>query len=325
MELLDALINRFIIARTADGRAPQTIHDYRRVLEPFTQWCSDDLHITSLDGLTARPSSPRSELAEVGVTRETIREYAAYLRTKGWKDGTVAIHIRNLRTFLKWVHEEGYTRENLAAAIKAPRQVTRIEIPITPEEIQLLLDTCSTDGFYDQRDRTLILLMSDTGLRTGEIINLKIGDWRSESDNSGSYLLVFAPKTSTTRYAILGHSATDAMLNYLNGRGKLSSDDMLFCSEDGAPLKKRAIGSLLMRRGARAGLERCRVHPHIFRKAFVTGALDNGMDTERVRVLAGWTTMAMFKTYTDSTLSKLRAAHQRAGPVDRMNLRVNGK
>lgn len=57
-------------------------------------------------------------------------------------------------------------------------------------------------------------------------------------------------------------------------------------------MKPRAVGSLLVRRSVEAGLERCRTHPHIFRKAFVTGALDNGMDAERVRTLAGWTTMA---------------------------------
>lgn len=119
----------------------------------------------------------------------------------------------------------------------------------------------------------------------------------------------------------LGRSATAAVRAYLLARAGLGGD-RLFCSESGGSLKVRAIGSMLARRGQRVGLERCRVHPHIFRKAFVTAFLDNGGDSERLRVLAGWSSMAMLQVYADSRLERLRAAHQRAGPVDRMGLTV---
>ena len=75
---------------------------------------------------------------------------------------------------------------------------------------------------------------------------------------------------------------------------------------------------MLLRRAKKAGLERCRVHPHIFRKAFATAFLDNGGDAERLRVLAGWSSMEMVRIYADSSLKRLQEAHHRAGPVDRM-------
>lgn len=299
--MLSAILSRFITARAADGRAPRTLQDYFRVLEPFAAWCGD----LNLDS----------------ITRETIREYVASLRSNGWADGTVAIHVRNLRAFLRWLHDEGYTSDCLARAIQAPRQVRRIEIPITPAEVQLLLDTCASGGFHDLRDRAMILLLSDTGLRSGEIMRLMTADWRSEPGSGGSYLLVFAPKTSTPRYAILGRAATMALQVYALARAGLGGD-RLFCAEDGGPLKVRAIGSMLCRRGKCAGLDRCRVHPHIFRKAFVTEFLDNGGDSERLRVLAGWSSLAMLQVYADSRLDRLRAAHERAGPVDRMGLEL---
>lgn len=296
-----SILPRFITSRAADGRAPRTLQDYRRVLEPFVSWCGD--------------------LDLASITRQTIREYVALLRSNGWSDGTVAIHIRNLRAFLRWMHEEGYTRDCLSRAIHAPRQVRRIEIPITPDELQLLLDTCAADGFTDMRDRAMILMLADTGLRSGEVVRLMTQDWRCEDDAGGSYLLVFAPKSQTARYAILGRAATASVRVYVQARAGLGGD-RLFCSEAGEPLKVRAIGSMLTRRGKRAGLERCRVHPHIFRKAFVTAFLDNGGDSERLRVLAGWSSLAMLQVYADSRLERLRAAHERAGPVDRMELRV---
>jgi integrase/recombinase XerD len=299
---LTGLIDRFVVARTADGRAARTLADYARVLTPFVCWCEF-----------------RQITAET-MTRETIRAYVAELQARPWAPATVGIHIRNLRAFLHWLHIEGHAFDNLALAVKAPRQTTRLEIPITPEEIQALLNTCVADTYHNRRDRAMILTLADTGLRTGELVGLIVGHWRCEPDSDGSYLLVCAPKTHTYRYAILGRAATSALVSYLALRGPLPGELPLFAIENGQPMKARAVGSLLVRRSIKAGLERGRTHPHIFRKAFVTNSLDNGMDDERVRVLAGWTTMAMFKVYTDSSLRRLQEAHRRAGPVDRMKL-----
>jgi integrase/recombinase XerD len=301
---LSALVDHFMVARTADGRAARTLSDYVRVLMPFMIWCQS-----------------RQITAPI-ITRETIRAYIAELQARPWAPATIAIHIRNLRAFLHWLHVEGCTSDNLALAIKAPRQTMRLEIPITPTEIQALLNTCAADHYHDRRDRALILALCDTGLRTGELVGLTVGHWKSSEDSDGSYLLVFAPKTHAYRYAILGRAATSALSSYLALRGPLADEAPLFAIENGQPMKPRAVSSLLVRRSVQAGLARCRTHPHIFRKAFVTGSLDNGMDAERVRVLAGWSSMAMFKVYADSTLGKLQEAHRRAGPVDKMKLKL---
>ena len=303
---LSNLVDRFVTARSADGRAARTLLDYARVLRPFAE---------------GYPSP-------VELDREAIRAYVAGLQARPWAPATIAIHVRNLRAFLRWLHAEGHTSDNLALAIKAPRQTTRLEIPITPDEIQALLNTCDTINFHDRRDRALILTLCDTGLRTGELVGLRLSHWKSNDDSDGSYLLVYAPKTYAYRYAILGRAATSALSSYLALRGTftpgnfqgLPDDAPLFSIENGQPMKPRAVGSLLVRRSRQAGLARGRTHPHIFRKAFATIFLDNGGDTERLRVLAGWSSMEMVKIYADSSLRRLRDAHRRAGPVDKMDL-----
>gem|GEM_PF-6067761 len=110
--LVSEAIQSFIIARTADGRASRTIRDHHRVLGPFAAWCAD-----------------RGIPVEL-LTREQVREYVTHLRGRGWSDGTLSIHIRNLRAFLRWLHEEGYTADNLAKAVKAPRRIARHEDPL---------------------------------------------------------------------------------------------------------------------------------------------------------------------------------------------------
>ena len=94
-----AAIEKFILAKVADGRAERTIADYRRVLGRYAEHMNGDPVAT--------------------WTRDDARAYVAALRTDtGWSHNTVAIHVRNLRAFWKWLHVEGHIDENLADAIR---------------------------------------------------------------------------------------------------------------------------------------------------------------------------------------------------------------
>ena len=75
---------------------------------------------------------------------------------------------------------------------------------------------------------------------------------------------------------------------------------------------------MVKRRARQAGLPDDRVHPHLFRKTFATGWLDNGGDAERLRVLAGWSSYEMLGVYVESSRRRLEEAHRRAGLVDRL-------
>jgi site-specific recombinase XerD len=76
-------------------------------------------------------------------------------------------------------------------------------------------------------------------------------------------LLVYAPKTKTDRFVVLGQTTTESMTIFMTLRGKTRSDDPLFCHMDGHPMKEKCVEAVL-RRADKAGLERCRIHPHIW-------------------------------------------------------------
>ncbi len=290
---VDDAIENFILARQADGRAPRTIRDYRRVLEPFAAWCRE------------------KRLSVKSLNREHVREYVANLRSRGWAEATVAIHIRNLRAFLRWMHEEGHTNENLAQAVKAPGKVIRAEEPLSPDEVRRLLSACTGDA-EAVRDRAILLLFLDTGLRIGEMALLQKAQVHFNGDRA--WMQVYSPKSRAYRFVILGEIATSALREYLQSR----TDDhpALWIGRRG-PLSKRGIYHIVKRRARQAGLEN-RVHPHIFRKTFATNWLDNGGDPERLRVLAGWSSLEMLKIYAGSSPDKLMEAHRRAGPADKL-------
>ncbi len=288
-------VKSFIVARKADGRAPRTIKDYHRVLEPFAKWCR------------------QRELAVSSLGPEHIREYVAGLRSRGWARGTVAIHIRNLRSFLRWLHDEGYTKVNLAKAIKPPKRVLQANDIPTIEEIVRLLDACRGDRFA-LRDRAMILVLIDTGLRLGEMARL-----RREQIHFGetsTWIEVFAPKTQTFRHAFLGEVATAALRKYLSTR---EDDNPAVWMGRRGPLTEQGIYRAIYRRVKAANLNPRRVHPHAFRRFFATKWIEGGGDETRLRKIGGWSSPEMLEVYVAlARREDLGRAHQIYGPVDRL-------
>jgi site-specific recombinase XerD len=295
----DEAFNRFLLGRVANGRAVQTIKDYKRVIVPFNKWCGDQ------------------GLCMASIASDDVRLYVSGLRARGWAPGHVAIHVRNLRCYLRWLYMEGYAQVCLYDAVERPKKRTRKELPITDLEVKRLLDTCAGGSLMDVRDRAIILTLLDGGLRAGEFTRLTVANWCCEGDYSS--LTVYASKTDQTRFVPLGRCTTGAIAKYVGARGTCGGSDKLFVSvRNGRPFCYYGLVKMLRKRAIAAGVDTRRVHPHIFRKAFATALLDNGADAERVRVLGGWESVEMLRVYAASDFARLKAVHKSASPVDCM-------
>ena len=280
--LLEQAIEEFITARRADGRSPRTIKDYHRVLDPFTAWCRKQGTV---------------QLADLDVT--TVRSYVVHLREKGWAENTVGIHVRNLRAFLRWLYEENYTETNLALAIRPSKARVRPGNLPTKEEVCRLIAVCNSDQ-WASRDKAMILLLLDTGVRLGEMASLRREDVHIEDDPA--WLQVYVPKTNNVHFAFLCEETAVALGEYLAQRGE-DGEEALWVGQRGA-LTGQGIYKAIRRRAARAGLNPRKFRPHNFRKLFATLWVDNGGDIVNLQRLGGWNSLEMLETvsYTHLTL-----------------------
>ena len=289
MDLIN-VVTVFMTAKRADGLAASTLRDYERALARLTDYFNT---VGDLD-------------------RDTVRAYAVRIRSNGWAEGTCNLHLRYIRAFLRWLWCDGYTSENLALAIKAPRPTVRWEELLTTEELQALLDACT--GTWRARDRAIILFLVDTGMRRGEFIGLTRA--QVHFDNEGAWLLFDAPKNGNRRYAVLGVTAARALRAYLDARD--DSDPALWVGENG-PLGYHGVYRMLRRRAVDAGIEPSKVHPHAFRKVFATWWIKNGGDEQRLMALGGWSGPEMLRIYVRlGNLDALRAGHADYSPVDNL-------
>jgi integrase/recombinase XerD len=204
--------------------------------------------------------------------------------------------------------------ENLATCIESPRTIRRRDSALTSTQVEALLDACSGDE-YAIRDRAIIMVFVDTGIRSGEMASLLRSNLHFNGDGTG-HLCVYGSKTRQWRFVPIGNRTVASLGEYLERRR--DDNDALWMGRYGTPLAREGIYRIITKRGGQAGVD---VYPHLFRKTFATMWLDNGGDPERLRVIAGWTAESMAKmleTYVESGRENLARAHRDAGPVDNL-------
>jgi integrase/recombinase XerD len=158
------------------------------------------------------------------------------------------------------------------------------------------------------RDRALILLMLDTGLRISELARLKPEDINAES---GEVLVAPAGSGQKTkpRVVYLGKNSKRAMWLWMAQR---RDTEKLF------GIDEKRIRALVHTIGYSAGVSNC--YPHRFRHTFAIEFLRNGGDPFTLQRLLGHSTLDMVQHYLHIVEADKRVSHEKASPVDRWKL-----
>ena len=189
------------------------------------------------------------------------------------------ITLRNrwdhLRVFASWAVSEGLAAVDPLAGIKRP-QVGREEAerdvdPITRQQLDAMIAVCPQWTWLGQRDRAILLCLWDTPLRASELCGLLVTD----VDWSALELRVRDGKGGCRYEAPFTDEAGLAISRYVRNRRYDSA--ILFVAQNGMGLTPHALGQLLRRLAARAGITSA-VFPHRFRHTYRIRMKAMGMD-----------------------------------------------
>ncbi len=137
------------------------------------------------------------------VDARHVRAFLAELIASGKSDWTVNDNARAIRTLLRFWHAEGYLPAPVTFAMP---KVEKKRLPcLTAEQVQTVLAACN-----NPRDKAVILLMVDTGLRRSEVIGLNWGDM----DIATGLARVTRGKGGKARSVVIGVTTRRALLAY---------------------------------------------------------------------------------------------------------------
>lgn len=305
--LIKQAIDEFLLSCKVEGKSYGTIECYSDKLKGF-YWYASNYHWPD-------------DIAS--ITTNHLREFLAYLREtphrfnstcpramKPCNSTTIQKYYRALSSLLNWSVSEGILETNPLIRIKVPKAEKKVVKALSVNEInQIIMALGNTfDGI---RNKAIILVLIDCGLRLGELLNIKTSDINMEQQ-----LMKVDGKTGE-RIVRYGSTTAKALKKYMKIRSRVNGhNSSLWLTRKGITLKDSSVETLFIKLRNKTGIH---VHPHLLRHTFATLWLKNGGDSLMLQRLLGHTTLMMTNRYCQAVGCEYAIqTHKRFSPVDGM-------
>lgn len=243
----------------------------------------------------------------------TVSDVRSYLGSRGDLSAKTLYNYHTcLSSLWGWAVENGIVDENIVRKIKPPKYIKRQIIPYTEDEIHRIMKVT-----MQVRDRAIVMLLIDNGLRASEVVNLTIADWRPGQ-------LKVLGKGAKERLVPISEPTEKAILRQLRmreiGENGLQGGEALFAKVQGDKegITYGTLENIMHRLEKRSKVQEVRCHR--FRHTFAITYLRNGGDIYTLQKILGHSTLEMCRNYLDIMRADILAAHAKASPVLRWEL-----
>lgn len=243
------------------------------------------------------------ELKQVTEVEEVKAHHIRDFMKQKQDAGSSACYVNDILKVCKtWFHylvDEDYIEERRspAAKVKNVRQPKTIIETFSVQEMKSLIHFYSGSDYLDVRNKTIITLLFDTGMRCNEMIQMV------EEDIKRDYIVVKHGKGNKERVVPKSPTLSKQLLKYLYVResyfnGKETANKNLFLSKTGKPLTDEVVARMLKRAATEVGVSQSvRVSPHTCRHTFAQMQLKNGLDLYSLSRLMGHVNISITQRY----------------------------
>lgn len=316
---LPQLVEGLTLTLTAEGKSPKTILFYEGNLRRF-------LWYAKIHGF---PQNAQE------LTVQHIREFLVYVRDGEHRWGlsgngsessarkasytTLWHYYVSLRRFFQWAQDERFIRNSPMTNVKLKRPAKKVVEPYTKEELKALVKVCQHDinngsPFLGTRNKAIILVFLDSGIRLSELANIRLEDMDLDSG-----VIKVTGKGLEERLVGIAKTTRVALWKYKTWRP--DGSPWLWLGEEGQRLTARAIQSMFKRLKDRAGLRNTGGLIHKMRHTMAMSFLEADGDIRSLQVLLGHSDIEMSMRYLQAVGTKQALAkHAKASPVEKMGL-----
>ena len=258
------------------GKSLNTQLSYRRDLCQLLAWLSNC-------GITTAAAVGPSEL----------RAYIAFLQESGKSAATVSRSVASVKAFFGHLEASGQLAFDPSAELKAPRVEKKAPALVGEREIQKLLKQPDEHTLKGIRDKAMLELLCDTGLRVSELIGLQC----PEVDLKRRVVVVNSSKCRVVPYSkriskYLSRYEREARKPLLDGH----EETTYFVNCAGEAMTRQGFWKLLKKYGEAAGIE-SEITPHAMRHSFAVRALKSGEDYRHLQEIMGHSDAAAMHAY----------------------------
>jgi integrase/recombinase XerD len=279
-----------------DGLSRNTLESYRRDLNKFAEWLSQQRSVSILQ-----------------ATHADIQGFLAHLfiqqKAKATSTGRA---ISSLKRLFRYLLRQNKITIDPTLQIATPKLPRSLPKSLTEQDVELLLNAPKVETPLGMRDRTMLEVLYATGLRVSELVTLSVAQVSLDMG-----VVRVMGKGSKERLVPLGEEALDWVRRYLvEGRpvllnGKLC--DALFVTQRAKLMTRQMFWFLIKKHARSAGLNKS-LSPHTLRHAFATHLLNHGADLRVVQMLLGHADISTTQIYTHVARERLKQLHAQHHP-----------
>ena len=242
-------------------------------------------------------------IAPSKLTATHVRGYIDWL-TPRVQPSTVTAAQLGLRRFFRFLVDEREIAHDPSEKIRLVRFKVEPQPTYSPTEIARLLSTCDLTTANGVRDKAIVTVLFDTGVRVGELVSMQDLDWANKSITvNGKTGVRFVPLSDTALMEIQRYQ-----------RRWKSSDGYLWRGKKGK-LNESGVFQMIRRLCSKADVEFKGVHA--FRRAAAAQMKRLGMNDSDILEVLGWKDVTMLRRYTAAVAGELaQAAHSKYSPAD---------
>ncbi|GCE48034.1 integrase/recombinase XerD [Thermosporothrix hazakensis] len=314
MKITDA-VQEFLELHELDNCSVKTIRTYEQRLRYFYTWLLEAHGIDEVEELKL----------------EHLRGWMAYLkktptyRGRLLSDESIYSYGQSLLAFCHWLEREEKIERAITPRFKLPRVEKKFVPTYSREDVEKLLAACEESYHKDQkiqkalvaRNKAIVTLFVDTGIRLNELVSLRLGD----VDKVSRVILVHRKGNKWQQVPVSSdgfkplHHYLSSHRSVLAGGGPSRKDDPVFLADDGCPLTMWGVSALFKRLKKRTGIDGKRVSAHQCRRYMATTQLAMGRSPLDVQRQLGHTSLKMTNHYASLSIQHLRKSHEKYSPL----------
>lgn len=244
------------------------------------------------------------------VNYQQIRTWVSVLIKNKIAARSINRKLSALKSFFKFLQRQQIIDINPMSKISGPKTPKRLPSFIDEYQMENLFTAVKFDeGFSGQRDKLILDLLYQTGIRRSELTHLK----ELDTDLFNATIKVLG-KRNKERIIPISLALKRNLEAYLEVKKELNlSNPMLLVSEKGHTLSDQAVYKTVKKYLSQITTIQ-KKSPHVLRHTFATHLLNNGADINAVKDLLGHANLSATQIYTHNTIDKLKKSYKQAHP-----------
>ncbi|MEO0042752.1 MAG: hypothetical protein RL329_2200 [Bacteroidota bacterium] len=277
--------------------SPHTVTAYRTDLEQWNRFLSENLE----------------RLTTVAAVRHShLRSYVVFMMKAEMTPRSIHRKLSCLKTYFKWLEKQGWVTENPTTKLVAPKVGKRLPVVLTePQTEQLFKELDFGTGYPAQRDRLILEILYETGMRRNELATLK----RTDIDLKRLEIKVLG-KGNKQRLIPFGKSLLATIEAYLLERKQafpLLLESTLLLTDKGEPIYDKLI-YLVVHKYLSLVTNQEKRSPHVLRHSFATHLNNHGADLTAIKDLMGHANLSATQIYVHNDIANLKKSYEQSHP-----------